>query len=367
MVREAIAAAALECGRILIGGRFAEALAAMRKAQWLDREELVRRSGERLTCLLRHAAANVPFYTEQAARMGLDAARLDAADLERFPVLCKAGYRSRPAEMFYAANVPEARRIGRSTSGSTGEPFRFAIDSAALPVIFASHLFYDSWFGLMPFDRYLRIAAPPASLPPAADITPLAARVRSGLMRRAQQWYEGLTQEKIAIWEVTAERAGQIWRRIERFRPAFIMGYTATLAALADELRRRGLELSRPVRGVITIAETLSPERRRTIEGYFRAPLINRYGLRELGSWCAQTCAVSPERLHLNTELVVCEILGDDGAPAAAGEPGRVVLTDLHNYARPFIRYDTGDMAALGGDACPCGRGFPLLGPIAGR
>jgi phenylacetate-coenzyme A ligase PaaK-like adenylate-forming protein len=39
----------------------------------------------------------------------------------------------------------------------------------------------------------------------------------------------------------------------------------------------------------------------------------------------------------------------------------------LHNYARPFIRYDTGDLAVAGGGTCACGRGFPLLGEIEGR
>ena len=82
------------------------------------------------------------------------------------------------------------------------------------------------------------------------------------------------------------------------------------------------------------------------IERYFGAPVINRYGLREFGSWSAQSCELTPERLHINTELVACEILRPDGSAAAPGEVGRVVLTDLWNYVRPFIRYDTGDRVA---------------------
>jgi phenylacetate-CoA ligase len=59
--------------------------------------------------------------------------------------------------------------------------------------------------------------------------------------------------------------------------------------------------------------------------------------------------------------------LRSDGSPAEDGETGRIVLTDLWNYARPFIRYDTGDLAARVVGHCRCGRGFPLLGPIDGR
>lgn len=115
------------------------------------------------------------------------------------------------------------------------------------------------------------------------------------------------------------------------------------------------------------MAETLTPNRRRLIEEYFDAPIINRYGLREFGSWSAQSCPESTDRFHINTELVVCEILRPDGTPCATGETGRVVLTDLHNLARPFIRYDTGDLAMAVSETCSCGRGFPLLDPIEGR
>jgi len=145
------------------------------------------------------------------------------------------------------------------------------------------------------------------------------------------------------------------------------MANTSTRAAIADELLQRDLKLSHPLEAVITIAETLSPDRKRLIEEYFDAPIINRYGLREFGSWSAQSCQESPDRFHINTELVVCEVLRADGTPCAAGETGRVVLTDLHNFARPFIRYDTGDLAVAVAENCSCGRGFPLLGPIEGR
>jgi phenylacetate-CoA ligase len=230
------------------------------------------------------------------------------------------------------------------------------VDRAALPVVYASHLFYDSWLGLRPFDRYVRIVAPPAPAPGGPR-----------LLTWAQRAYEALTQDRISVWEIDHQRAQDIWRRMEAFRPDFILGYTSTLAAIADLLERRGLKLTRRPRGVITIAETLTPERRRLIEEYFAAPITNRYGLREFGSWSAQSCAASPERFHVNTELVVCELLRQDGSEAAPGETARVVLTDLWNYARPFIRYDTGDLAAALPDPCPCGRGFPLLGSIEGR
>jgi phenylacetate-CoA ligase len=145
-----------------------------------------------------------------------------------------------------------------------------------------------------------------------------------------------------------------------------VLGYTSTLAAVSAELLRRDRRLSWRPRGVITIAELLTPERRHLIESYFRAPIWNRYGLREFGSWAGQNCQGSPESVHLNTELVVLEILNADDSPAGAGETGRLVLTDLNNRVMPLIRYDTGDLGVRETRRCPCGRTFPLL-TIAGR
>ena len=197
------------------------------------------------------------------------------------------------------------------------------------------------------------------------------ARPGSGCARksrgRLQQFYEAYTQRKISVWEVDARRAAEIWREIEAFRPDFILGYTSVLADIADELRSRGLPLSRRPRGVITAAEVLTPARRSAIERYFHGADHQPLRLARAGFVERAKLRRAPESFHINTELVVCEILRDDGSPAEPGEIGRVVLTDLWNFARPFIRYFTGDLAVAAAGACACGRGFPLMGPIDGR
>ena len=341
-----------------LGLRFVNAFKEMQRVQWLSTDELQARTETRLRSLLKHAVDNVPFYQEL---------HLTPDDLKAFPVLAKADYRQHELKKFCAVNVDSSLRIDRKTSGSTGQPFQFSLDRRALSIIFASHLFYDSWHGLEPFDPYVRIVSPvpsPSQLPSTA---PANLRLKATITSRLQRLYEKYTQEKIFIWEIDSQGAANVWRRLEKFRPKFVMGYTSSLATLADALLQSNLRLSLPVRGVITIAETLTPNRKRLIEEYFQAPIINRYGLREFGSWSAQSCRESPDQFHINTELVVCEILRPDGTTCAPGERGRVVLTDLHNFARPFIRYDTGDLAVAGGGRCACGRAFPLLGAIEGR
>ena len=365
--KSAASALALRLAGPLVGGRFLNALEESKRVQWLTPDELRGRGERQLTALLRHAAENVPFYRDHYRRQGLAPDELRTTeDLQALPVMTKSYYRRHPRSHFLAENVPAHRGLERSTSGSTGEPFRFTLDRQAMPLIFASHLFYDSWFGLNPFDRYVRIMAPPT--PPSPDPGgPWSVRVQRKIREQLQARYEGLTQERISVLEVGRARAEQVRTRMEAFHPRYVMGYTAALATIAGELLRADLRLSFPLRAVVSIAETLSPDRRRVIEEYFRAPIIDRYGLRKIGSWSGQTCPLSGEQLHLNTELVVCEFLRDDGSPVSPGETGRIVLTDLLNYAMPLIRYDTGDLAVGGSAGCACGRGFPLFGPIQGR
>jgi phenylacetate-CoA ligase len=133
----------------------------MERVEWLAPNELQARAEHRLAGLLRHTAEHVPFYRDFYRSRGLAVDALcTVSDLAQLPVISKTIYRERGMEAFCAENVPAYRRLERATSGSTGEPFRFCLDRTALPVIFASHLFYDSWCDLRPFDRYVRIIAP---------------------------------------------------------------------------------------------------------------------------------------------------------------------------------------------------------------
>jgi len=45
---------------------------------------------------------------------------------------------------------------------------------------------------------------------------------------------------------------------------------------------------------------------------------------------------------------------------------GRLLITHLHSYATPIIRYDIGDFGKLH-DQCPCGHDGPTLSHIFGR
>jgi phenylacetate-CoA ligase len=71
--------------------------------------------------------------------------------------------------------------------------------------------------------------------------------------------------------------------------------------------------------------------------------------------------------LHSHPDLVVTEIVDEEGRPVPDGEMGELVITTLQMEGMPLIRYRTGDVTFMVPGACPCGRGGPRIGPILGR
>jgi phenylacetate-CoA ligase len=136
-------------------------------------------------------------------------------------------------------------------------------------------------------------------------------------------------------------------------------------ARLAAKLFEAGANLPAYPTVVVIGAETQSEADVAVITRVFRCPVLNRYGTTETG-YLAQTCPDNPAVLHVNSAGHILRVIREDGAAAAPGESGRVVVTDLTNWVMPFINYDLGDRAVAGGP-CHCGRGFPTLTNLEGR
>ena len=81
-------------------------------------------------------------------------------------------------------------------------------------------------------------------------------------------------------------------------------------------------------------------------------------------SW--QPDAARHSGLHVMAEGLYVEIETSRG-PAAPGETGAILVTDLLNHAMPLIRYRIGDLGAWAAGPCRCGRGLPRLERVAGR
>lgn len=71
--------------------------------------------------------------------------------------------------------------------------------------------------------------------------------------------------------------------------------------------------------------------------------------------------------LHVYMENVIFEVIDENENPIEEGE-GDIVITGLHNYVMPLIRYKIGDRAKVSkGKICKCGRNLQVVDEILGR
>lgn len=118
------------------------------------------------------------------------------------------------------------------------------------------------------------------------------------------------------------------------------------------------------LKAVRTYGEVVHPDVRAVCRETWGVPVQDMYSCEEVG-YMALQCP-EHEHYHVQSETVLVEVLDDAGQPCGPGQIGSVVLTPLHNFAMPLLRYAIGDFAEVG-EACPCGRGLPVLKRILGR
>lgn len=324
---------------------------ALQRSQWLDLERLTAGQSERLAALLRHALSRVPFH--RSCGLSADEAQADPlAALAALPRSDKASLMAAGRDVLDERAVPADLRAS-STGGSSGTPFRFYLDPGNRELRYALDYRTRGWAGWRMGDKMVKLWGHHADVRRSER---WQGRLRSMLVNRT------LTVNTFAL---KAAEIDDVLAGIRRYRAPLIIGYANALAFLAREMRRGGQPPPPGLRGVISTAESLSSEARNEIETVFAMNLLDRYGSREFGT-IAQQCELCGG-LHVNVEHVVLEILDPDGRPCRPGERGEIVITDLDNYAMPFLRYRTGDLAAWADAPCPCGRGLPTLTSVEGR
>jgi phenylacetate-CoA ligase len=94
-------------------------------------------------------------------------------------------------------------------------------------------------------------------------------------------------------------------------------------------------------------------------------PVRAVYSSTEVG-YIASECKAYPKSFHVAESNVIVEVDNRDSVTVDGRKLGRVLVTHLHSYATPFVRYEIGDFAVLS-DRCPCGHNGPVLTHIYGK
>ena len=327
-------------------------LQRMEKSQWWPTEKLSELRLDRLKRLLIHAGTNCPFYTRRFAECGFTPSKVqDFGDLAVIPLLTKDDIRNHREELV-AQNLPKNQLVPDKTGGSTGQPLNFYMDRERIYSRNAAELRHNRWSGWdighlsAYFWGHRRDMAAPASL---------LSKLRIKYLDR----YFILDTSSL-----TTQRMNNFRRELLRRKPFLYVAYANSMYLYAKYLRDScARDYHRP-QGIVTSAEMLDPERRVVIEEVFGCPVLNRYGSRETGLIASQ--CDKEAGLHICAETIHLEFLRG-GTPVSAGEPGRIVVTDLLNHGMPLIRYDIRDVGIPSATSCDCGRNLPTMDVSAGR
>lgn len=303
------------------------------------RQDIRRYQLRTLQRLIRHAADQVPYYRQAFASAQLGPADLGSLDdLGRFPISSKNDFQQAPLASRFADgfNVENCRL--HETSGSTGERMLIARTPAEELRLFGRRLRSQILNGLRPWHRRLIIGANPRQL----------AAHKLGVFRTS-----GIDLSH-SPKEMSAEA--------ERRRPHILKGPPSALELLLEEDPQRLSALSLQL--ILTGAEQLPGGLRDRLEECCACPVLDSYGAVEcnLIAWECRRCGM----FHTCDDSVIVEVLHGD-RPALPGEEGEVVVTALHSYAMPFIRYRIGDQVSLPVAAPSCSIPFGVIHKVQGR
>jgi phenylacetate-CoA ligase len=319
------------------------------QTQWWPAERLRDSQLPQLRALLRHAYAHTPFHRDRMRGCDFDPyADFGWDEFLRLPLLTRAELQRNTEALDGRAGLTgHGEFLPGTSSGSTGMPVNFFSTGASRLMWSAVTLRDHQWHGR---DLSLKLASI-GDFPHAIDLPNWGYPAASVMQTGPAAAYS---------IEETAERQVD-W--LQREQADYLLTYATNLDALLRHCRDRRIRLPK-LREVRTIAETLPLHLRDFCREVWGVPLHDIYSAREAG-YIALQCPAA-DHYHVQSESAVLEVLDSDGLACKPGQPGKVVITVLNNFATPLIRYEIGDIA-VPGEACRCGRGLPVLERVGGR
>jgi phenylacetate-CoA ligase len=340
----------------LMGAHILALLQQFEYSQWWPLAAIRERQRMQLESVLLHASASVPFYAERLQKAGYRPDRpLTDEVWSAIPPLDRSAVQTAGDALNSLRVPPTHGPIGTwKTSGSTGRPVT-VLQTALVRQLrraftIRNHLWHDHDFA--------------AKLAVIRNLPDGTAEYPKGMS--LPHW--GHVTEHVMITgpsvglAVTASTDQQVeW--LERQQPDYLHAFATVAVDLLRYIRDHGGG-PRQLRYLTTFAETLPPEARALCREIWGIELVDIYSAREVGVIALQ--CPEDKHYHVQSEGMLVEVLDERDRPCAPGEVGRVVVTPLHNFATPLIRYAIGDYTEVGAP-CGCGRGLPVLKRVLGR
>lgn len=301
-----------------------------------------------LTALVGHARETVPFYRDRLAILGsLDAERPDWAAWEAMPLLSQGELGEEAAALHSAAVPVDHGKVQTvlvpAVNGQVVELKDTEINQYfARAIAWRDHLWHQRNFRA----RFAII-----------DDSP---KVKTAAGVSVAGWGVGLN----AAYEVGAAQVLHIDMAVAQQVKWLALNkaeIVTTTPANAEVLAKYCLANAAKVpslREIRVVGGGLPASLREACQRAWSASLTHVCNVPGVGPIALQ-CPVSGQ-LHVQSENALVEVIDEAGKACQPGEIGQLVVTGLHNFAAPLLRYATEHRAEVGGP-CSCGRTLPTL------
>jgi len=315
--------------------------------------EIVRLQEERLRSLLPYLQARSPFYQRHFEKHAIDIGTITTlGELSRVPVTTKDDLQQFNWDFLCVDKATVAEYT--STSGTLGKPVTIALTENDLQRLAYNECISFACADGKPGDRYQLMLT-------------LDRQFMAGIA-----YYEGIRKLGASVVRVGPGLPAMQWETIDRIKPTAIVAVPSFIVKLIEFAEQKGIDINASsVKKAICIGESLrTPDLQpnalaKRIASSWNIQLFGTYASTEMQT--AFTECVHGNGGHLHPELLIVELLDENGAHVQPGEPGEVTITTLGVEAMPLLRYKTGDIAAYENNPCKCGRTTLRLGPVQGR
>lgn len=293
----------------------------------------------------------VPYYRNRSQSLN----ETRETSLDRFPLMTKTEMANSFSQFVSDEYVASDFKFFKCTSGSTGDPLIVWYDLAS---------FYDL--------AYVTYGTVAQLLPGVLDAVKVGGLGAVQITDDPITWPASTVLPSLKLAQLRRRLIGSDEeanvRQIQELRGEkipILCGLATSVARLAEIDASVAEPLGRisPV-AIFVSGENLFEDRRRVIEEWFRCRVYNAYASSE-GGFIAMECS-QRRGLHVHGQRVVLEILRPSGQIATEGS-GIIVLTNLMNWAIPFVRYKTDDYATIRYIECPCGYIGQTITDLPGR
>lgn len=324
------------------------------QSQWWTPETILKHQLTQANTLLDHAVQHVPYYNKPQYK-NIKTTNISYDNWLNLPVLTRDQIQSSTDKLKSNMTPPaHGRSFKQFTSGSTGKPIE-TLSTEINSFFWDVFTLRDHYWHCRDLSKKLAVIRfnenPQAKFPNHIHA--------SNWGKATKNVYN--TGDCYVLSIFTPVKNQIEW--LKKVKPYYLLTHPSVLKELALYCKERSIKLPF-LQEARTISEAVPNDLRKLCKDIWNIKLVDTYSTVELG-YLALQCPEN-DHYHVQSESVLVEILDDNNKPCKHGEIGKVVVTALHNFTFPLIRYEIGDYAEVG-DQCSCGRGLPVIKQIHGR